>query len=75
MIFVLIQVFPDVVSINQNTVEFKDGKRRCFDAIVLATGYKSVAHKWLKVIVYFILNIKPRAKILYIDQYLFTNLV
>lgn len=43
-----IQVFPDVVSINQKTVEFKDGKRRCFDAIVLATGYKSVAHKWLK---------------------------
>ncbi|BFG35097.1 hypothetical protein CerSpe_213700 [Prunus speciosa] len=43
-----IQVFPDIVSINQNTVEFKNGKRRCFDAIVLATGYKSVAHKWLK---------------------------
>ncbi|XP_009355894.2 probable indole-3-pyruvate monooxygenase YUCCA10 [Pyrus x bretschneideri] len=43
-----IKVFPGIVRINSNSVEFNNGARQSFDAILLATGYKSVAHKWLK---------------------------
>ncbi|KAM5568994.1 putative indole-3-pyruvate monooxygenase YUCCA10 [Rosa sericea] len=43
-----IKVFPGIEKIHDNIVEFKNGALQCFDAIVLATGYRSVAHNWLK---------------------------
>ncbi|KAM0881268.1 hypothetical protein ACQ4PT_033058 [Festuca glaucescens] len=43
-----IQVLPAMTSIDGDVVEFADGRRQRFDAIVLATGYRSTAKKWLK---------------------------
>ncbi|KAK9933769.1 hypothetical protein M0R45_020945 [Rubus argutus] len=43
-----IKVFPEIEKIHNNIVEFKSGTRQRFDAIVLATGYRSVVHNWLK---------------------------
>ncbi|GAV59545.1 FMO-like domain-containing protein [Cephalotus follicularis] len=43
-----IKVFMEISSINENNVEFKDGVEREFDAIVFATGYKSLTNNWLK---------------------------
>ncbi|XP_024193690.1 probable indole-3-pyruvate monooxygenase YUCCA10 [Rosa chinensis] len=43
-----IKVFPGIEKIHNNIVEFKNGALQRFDAIVLATGYRSVAHNWLK---------------------------
>ncbi|KAG6571349.1 putative indole-3-pyruvate monooxygenase YUCCA10, partial [Cucurbita argyrosperma subsp. sororia] len=43
-----IKVFPQISNIKGDTVEFENGVRKNFDAIVFATGYKSCANKWLK---------------------------
>uniref|UniRef100_A0ACD5VRT2 Uncharacterized protein n=1 Tax=Avena sativa TaxID=4498 RepID=A0ACD5VRT2_AVESA len=43
-----IQVLPEMRSMHGNVVEFADGKRRPFDAIVFATGYRSTTKQWLK---------------------------
>ena len=39
------------MNINGTNVEFVDGTEQNFDAIIFATGYKSGANKWLKVII------------------------
>jgi hypothetical protein len=45
-----IRVLPAAVkSVRGNVVEFGDGKRHPFDAIVFATGYRSTVTHWLKV--------------------------
>jgi lysine/ornithine N-monooxygenase len=44
-----LQVLPEMRSVQGNVVEFTDGKRRPFDAIVFATGYRSTTKQWLKV--------------------------
>nr|CAB3490403.1 unnamed protein product [Digitaria exilis] len=41
-------VLGNVTKLNGNIVEFEGGKKRPFDAIVFATGYKSTANTWLK---------------------------
>uniref|UniRef100_A0A7N2KRX2 Flavin-containing monooxygenase n=1 Tax=Quercus lobata TaxID=97700 RepID=A0A7N2KRX2_QUELO len=41
-------VVPEILNIEKNNVKFKNGTEKNFDAIVLATGYKSAANKWLK---------------------------
>jgi predicted NAD/FAD-binding protein len=46
---VYMQVLPEMRSVHGNVVEFADGKRRPFDAIVFATGYRSTTKQWLKV--------------------------
>lgn len=38
-----------IEKIEGDEVVFSDGRSKCFDAIIFATGYKSTAHKWLKV--------------------------
>ncbi|KAI4376619.1 hypothetical protein MLD38_014360 [Melastoma candidum] len=43
-----IKVFRGIKRIKGQTVEFVDGKAACFDAIILATGYKSNVPSWLK---------------------------
>uniref|UniRef100_A0A0A8Z532 Flavin-containing monooxygenase n=1 Tax=Arundo donax TaxID=35708 RepID=A0A0A8Z532_ARUDO len=44
-----IRVLPAAVkSVRGNVVEFADGKRHPFDAIVFATGYRSTVRRWLK---------------------------
>nr|GEV14273.1 indole-3-pyruvate monooxygenase YUCCA2-like [Tanacetum cinerariifolium] len=43
-----IKVYPGIKRLACNTVEFVDGKTEKFDAIVLATGYKSNVPTWLK---------------------------
>ena len=49
----LLQVVPEILNIEKNIVKFKNGTEKNFDAIVLATGYKSAANKWLKVFYYY----------------------
>ena len=44
-----VQVRPDIRQISGRDVEFADGQLESFDAIVLATGYKSNVPFWLKV--------------------------
>ncbi|XP_050208800.1 probable indole-3-pyruvate monooxygenase YUCCA10 [Mercurialis annua] len=43
-----IKVVPAITNVNHTTVEFSDNTMQHFDAIVLATGYKSIANEWLK---------------------------
>ncbi|KAK7828595.1 putative indole-3-pyruvate monooxygenase yucca10 [Quercus suber] len=43
-----IEVVSEILNIEKNNVKFKNGTEKNFDAIVLATGYKSAANKWLK---------------------------
>ncbi|CAN1785314.1 Indole-3-pyruvate monooxygenase YUCCA6 [Linum perenne] len=43
-----IQVYPGIKRVRRQTVEFVDGKIEKFDAILLATGYKSNVPSWLK---------------------------
>ncbi|EEF45921.1 indole-3-pyruvate monooxygenase YUCCA6 [Ricinus communis] len=43
-----IKVCPGVKRLKRHTVEFVNGKLESFDAIVLATGYKSNVPSWLK---------------------------
>ena len=45
-----VRVLPAAVkSARGNVVEFADGSRHPFDAIVLATGYRSTVRRWLQV--------------------------
>ncbi|GFZ08438.1 flavin-binding monooxygenase family protein [Actinidia rufa] len=43
-----IKVCPAVRRLTRHTVEFINGKKENFDAIILATGYKSNVPSWLK---------------------------
>uniref|UniRef100_A0A7N0U2C0 Flavin-containing monooxygenase n=1 Tax=Kalanchoe fedtschenkoi TaxID=63787 RepID=A0A7N0U2C0_KALFE len=43
-----IKVFPAINKFDENIVKFSNGSKQEFDAIVLATGYKSGASGWLK---------------------------
>ncbi|KAL8107104.1 indole-3-pyruvate monooxygenase YUCCA6-like [Apium graveolens] len=43
-----IKVVPGIQRLTQKTVEFVDGEKENFDAIILATGYKSNVPSWLK---------------------------
>ncbi|XP_059281751.1 LOW QUALITY PROTEIN: probable indole-3-pyruvate monooxygenase YUCCA11 [Lycium ferocissimum] len=43
-----IKVLPSIRKIEKNYVKLTDGKRKQFDALVFATGYKSTVTKWLK---------------------------
>ncbi|XVF16960.1 hypothetical protein REPUB_Repub10bG0075800 [Reevesia pubescens] len=43
-----IKVVPGISSIKGTKVLFEDGGEREFDAIVFATGYRSIANNWLK---------------------------
>jgi NAD(P)H-nitrite reductase large subunit len=38
-----------MTSVHGNVVEFADGRRHPFDAIVFATGYRSGIKRWLQV--------------------------
>ncbi|KAK2645690.1 hypothetical protein Ddye_020885, partial [Dipteronia dyeriana] len=43
-----IKVFPGIERLTQHGVKFTDGRVENFDAIILATGYKSNVPSWLK---------------------------
>jgi thioredoxin reductase len=43
-----IKVYGDIVSIEGNTVHFKDNKQQHFDAIILATGYQHNLESFIK---------------------------
>ncbi|KAJ9538633.1 hypothetical protein OSB04_031366 [Centaurea solstitialis] len=43
-----IKVYPGIKKLACNTVEFVDGRMDKFDAIILATGYRSNVTTWLK---------------------------
>ncbi|KAF8034805.1 hypothetical protein BT93_C0966 [Corymbia citriodora subsp. variegata] len=43
-----IKVYPGIRRLKHQTVEFVDGRRENFDAIILATGYKSNVPTWLE---------------------------
>ncbi|XP_062182911.1 indole-3-pyruvate monooxygenase YUCCA4-like [Phragmites australis] len=43
-----IQVFPAIRRFQEHVVEFVDGRIQEFDAVILATGYKSNVPYWLK---------------------------
>ncbi|CAL4986319.1 unnamed protein product [Urochloa decumbens] len=43
-----VHVLGNISKIKGNIVEFEGMKKRAFDAIVFATGYKSTANTWLK---------------------------
>lgn len=45
----LLQVRPGIKRLKRYTVEFVDGRTENFDALILATGYKSNVPYWLKV--------------------------
>ncbi|KAI3861348.1 hypothetical protein MKX03_015626 [Papaver bracteatum] len=43
-----IKVYPSVKRLTRTSVEFIDGRMEDFDAIIMATGYKSNVPSWLK---------------------------
>ncbi|XP_038707193.1 probable indole-3-pyruvate monooxygenase YUCCA10 [Tripterygium wilfordii] len=43
-----IDVVPAITMVKENSVVFENGIERQFDAIVFATGYRSLANTWLK---------------------------
>ncbi|KAI3683886.1 hypothetical protein L1987_84401 [Smallanthus sonchifolius] len=43
-----IKIYPGIQQIGNHSVQFFNGKRENFDAIILATGYKSNVPSWLK---------------------------
>ncbi|XP_030543161.1 indole-3-pyruvate monooxygenase YUCCA6 [Rhodamnia argentea] len=43
-----VKVYPGIRRLKRHTVEFVDGRIEKFDAIILATGYKSNVPTWLK---------------------------
>ncbi|KAL8537168.1 hypothetical protein ACS0TY_012375 [Phlomoides rotata] len=54
-----IKVCPGIKRLRHQSVEFDDGRREKFDAIILATGYKSNVPSWLKVLlikIFFFIN-------------------
>jgi hypothetical protein len=50
----LFQICPEIKKLKRHTVEFIEGKTENFDAIILATGYKSNVPSWLKVTFFFL---------------------
>ncbi|CAK9166124.1 unnamed protein product [Ilex paraguariensis] len=42
-----IKIYPGIRRLERYTVEFANGRREIFDAIILATGYKSNVPSWL----------------------------
>ncbi|KGN62223.2 hypothetical protein Csa_006346 [Cucumis sativus] len=44
----VIDVVPQISNIDGETIEFENGVRKKFDAIVFATGYRSSANNWLQ---------------------------
>lgn len=50
---ILVQVVPGIKRLTRKTVEFVNGRKENFDAIILATGYKSNVPSWLKVLTTF----------------------
>ncbi|XVE71067.1 hypothetical protein DITRI_Ditri10aG0120400 [Diplodiscus trichospermus] len=50
-----IKVRPSIKRLKRHAVEFVNGKTENFDAIILATGYKSNVPYWLKVYPFFLL--------------------
>lgn len=48
-IFCVIQVRPAVECFTATGAQFEDGRCEDFDAVILATGYRSNVPKWLKV--------------------------
>lgn len=44
------QVVPGIESLTSNSVCFEGGQTKKFDAVILATGYRSNVPRWLKVI-------------------------
>lgn len=46
------QVVPAINRFTESGVEFADGRKEDFDAVILATGYKSNVPSWLKVRTY-----------------------
>jgi indole-3-pyruvate monooxygenase len=44
-----LQVRPAVECLTPTGAQFEDGTREDFDAVILATGYRSNVPKWLKV--------------------------
>jgi len=49
MMMMVVQVMEGVKQITRNGAKFMDGQEKEFDAIILATGYKSNVPTWLKV--------------------------
>lgn len=45
----LLQVVPGIKRFINKGVEFVDGRQEDYDAIILATGYRSNVPSWLKV--------------------------
>ncbi|KAF5727711.1 Flavin-containing monooxygenase family protein [Tripterygium wilfordii] len=43
-----IKVVPAITRVNEKSVVFENGIEKQFDAIVFATGYRSLANTWLK---------------------------
>lgn len=43
------QVSPGIKRMERHSIEFVNGKVELFDAVVLATGYRSNVPSWLKV--------------------------
>ena len=64
----LLQVVSEILNIEKNNVKFKNGTEKNFDAIVLATGYKSAANKWLKVLLLLLYSLS------HIVPYLLSNI-
>ena len=67
----LLQVVSEILNIEKNNVKFKNGTEKNFDAIVLATGYKSAANKWLKVLLLLLLLLYSLSHIV---PYLLSNI-
>jgi lysine/ornithine N-monooxygenase len=55
--FLIVQIRPAIRHILGREVRFLDGQSEEFDAIVLATGYRSNVPFWLKVIWLFYSNV------------------
>ena len=64
----LLQVVSEILNIEKNNVKFKNGTEKNFHAIVLATGYKSAANKWLKVLLLLLYSLS------HIVPYLLSNI-
>ncbi|XP_026390392.1 probable indole-3-pyruvate monooxygenase YUCCA10 isoform X2 [Papaver somniferum] len=44
----IIKVFPEIMKIEKDSIQFNNGDTEQFDALVFATGYQSTANNWLK---------------------------
>lgn len=55
-ILIALQVFPAIRRFTEHGAEFVDGRSEDFDAVVLATGYRSNVPSWLMVFFFFFLR-------------------